>query len=138
MPVWTLALLCLCLWACALHFLTDVVFHLDEGAQFGRPAEREPSQAPHDGHQEEQFVLPGLSFVPGRPCLVGPQVVGCAVDDRGEYSSPAHAPQELITSLPAPVIEKAIAARRHRRSALTGATGGFASYSMDWRFSKVW
>jgi len=64
-PLRTLALLCLCLWACALHFLTDVVFHLDGWAQFGRPTEGVPSQVSHDDHQEEQFVLPGVSFVPG-------------------------------------------------------------------------
>jgi hypothetical protein len=65
LPLPTLALLCLCLWACALHFLTDVVFHLDAWAQFERPAEKVSSQGPHDDHQEEQFVVPGLSSVPG-------------------------------------------------------------------------
>jgi hypothetical protein len=65
LPLRTLALLCLCLWACALHFLADVVFHLDEWVQFARPAEGVESRAPHNDHQEEQFVLPGPSLIPG-------------------------------------------------------------------------
>jgi hypothetical protein len=64
LPLPTLALLFLCLWVCSLHFLTDVVFHLDSWVQFERPAERVPSQGPHGDHQEEQFVLPSLSSVP--------------------------------------------------------------------------